>query len=136
MSLNAAEQDLFGQSIKRCLANPRFLDRFYERFLASSEEVRRHFSNTNFGHQKIMLKLSLVVIQQMSGGRVPAGGAMEKLAKSHGREGRAVKPELYDLWLDCMVAAAHDIDPQFDAEQERLWREGMAPGIAYMQQHY
>jgi len=36
-----------------------------------------------------------------------------------------IKPYLYALWLDGLIAAARSIDPLFDAEI--LWRETLQP---------
>ena len=49
----------FDESLKRCNAVPEFLDRFYEKFLASSPKVKEKFANTNFVSQKRALRASL-----------------------------------------------------------------------------
>ena len=47
-----------------------------------------------------------------------------------------IRPELYDLWLDALIATAREHDPDFDAAAEALWRECLRPGIEVMRSHY
>ena len=49
---------IFNDSLARCLSNDRFFRRFYELFLASSQEVRDKFRNTDFAKQNRMLRAS------------------------------------------------------------------------------
>ncbi len=43
---------LLNDSFERCTARSRFLDRFYDLFLASSKEVAEKFSRTDFRKQR------------------------------------------------------------------------------------
>jgi len=52
----------FDESFQRCCAEPRFLDIFYDRFLASSSKVREKFAKTDFVRQKRALRASLYLI--------------------------------------------------------------------------
>ena len=45
-------------------------------------------------------------------------------------------PELYEAWLDSLIATARESDPDFDDELELAWRVVLAPGIAYMKFRY
>jgi hypothetical protein len=57
--LNERDIELFNDSLERCTTGRRFLDRFYELFVASSAEVAAKFANTDFRVQKAALKVSL-----------------------------------------------------------------------------
>ena len=124
------------ESLARCLDDPRFLDRFYELFLSSSDAVADKFRNTNFESQKRALASSLyLMIMAMDGGD-GATGYLERIAKRHGRNDLDIRPEMYDVWLDCLVCAASECDPQFSDEIEEHWREVMRFGIDFMRKHH
>ena len=61
---------------------------------------------------------------------------LERIAQRHGRADLDIPPELYELWLDSLVATARELDPQFDDETETVWREMIRPGIEIMQARY
>jgi len=41
-----------------------------------------------------------------------------------------------NLWLDCLIQAVKESDPDFTHEIESAWREKMLPGIQVMKSHY
>ena len=127
---------LFNDSLERCTARHDFLDRFYEKFLASSKEVADKFCKTDFKTQKKLLKASLYMMMSAAMGKSEAETHLQHIAKVHGRKQHDIRPELYDLWLDCLVGTARDFDPGFNADTERAWRNMMAPGIAFMKSRY
>ena len=114
----------FNDSFERCINDPHFLDQFYEHFLASSDEVSVMFKNTDMGTQKVMLMTSLVYMSEAH------PGLLSSIADKHNH----IKPYLYTLWLDSLIATAKFIDPLFDAEI--LWRETLQPGIDFMISKY
>ena len=130
--------ETFLASLRRCLAAPRFLDSFYERFMGSSEEVRDKFRNTDMKRQARVLEDSLYVVANAVQGEENslARGALPPLAARHGHRGLDIRPGLYDLWIDCLVETARAYDPQFDAGAESAWRETLDFGIDYLRQRY
>ncbi len=114
----------FNDSFERCVNDPLFLDQFYEIFLASSDEVSAMFTDTDMETQKAMLMTSLVYMSD----------AHPDLLASIAEKHNYIKPYLYTLWLDSLIAAARSIDPLFDAE--KLWRETLQPGIDFMISKY
>lgn len=128
----------FRASLNRCLSAPGFLTKFYELFMASSPEVRDKFRNTDFKVQTRVLADSLYLLAVTAQGETesPAWAEMAKLAKRHSKADLDVRPELYGLWLDCLLQAAGQHDPQFTPETEAAWRKTLATGIEYMRSHY
>lgn len=50
-----------------------------------------------------------------------------------GRHARlGVDAQLYDLWLECLIATVAETDPEYSPIVESSWREGLKPGIARM----
>ncbi len=130
------EIGLFNDSLERCTARPDFLDHFYETFLASSDEVAEKFKNTDFKTQKKILKASLYLMMLAAMGKSESEAHLRRIAEVHGRKQQDVRPELYDIWLDCLVGTVKEFDPCCDANTERAWRVMMEPGIAFMRSRY
>jgi len=128
----------FLASLKRCLATPDFLRTFYERFMDSSEEVAEKFQHTEFPRQTRVLADSLYVmaVAAESGPEGVVWAELDRLALRHNRGDLDVRPELYDSWLECLVATAREYDPQFSPHTEAAWRQTLAPGIAYLRSRY
>lgn len=134
--LSAEELEVVKDSLKRCLANPEFLDRFYKNFMAMSTQIAEQFKDTNFAYQQIMLKSSLHIMIIMASGGMQNSAAMDKLSTIHNRDHRNIKPEWYFDWLDALIKTVKEIDPSYNVKLEQLWRTAMQPGINYMQSKY
>ena len=129
-----AQIDAFRASLNRALASPDFLRQFYELFLASSDEVKEKFRNTDFPRQTRVLADSLymmAVAAQLESDSL-AWGEMSRLALRHDRDHLDIRPGLYDLWLECLLKAAAAHDPEFSPAIEAAWRETLAVGIKYL----
>lgn len=115
--------------------NPAFVGRFYERFLGSSEEVAGRFARTDMARQKTMLHDSLLTLVQFSRSR-RLTPQLARLARIHSRGEQDIPPQLYEDWLDSLMATVAEFDPQFDQQTELAWRLTLAPGISYLQFSY
>lgn len=130
------EVALFHDSLDRCRHRGGFLDHFYDVFIGSSAEVAAKFRETDFRHQKRMLMASLHLTMLAGDGVPEAQAHLRRIATLHDREHRAIRPELYDVWLDCLVRTVADCDPQFTPETERIWRLMLLPAIEVMKAAY
>ena len=128
----------FLASFNRCRAAAGFLEDFYRRFIASSEEIRAKFAGTNMKRQVQMLEDSLYVVAVAIQGEEGslARGDLPRIAARHSRKDLDIRPGLYDLWLECLIEAVRTHDPQFSGEVEAAWRETLAVGIDYMRARY
>lgn len=124
---------LFNMSFERCINDLNFLDKFYDIFLSSSEEVSKMFKNTEMGTQKSMLMTSLVYMTRANN---DSPSLLLNIADQHNRNNLNIKPELYSLWLDSLIKSAYFIDPTFDGKTETLWRTILQPGIDLMVSRY
>ena len=123
----------FNESFERCVNDPLFLDKFYEIFLSSSDEVKLMFRDTDMETQKVMLVTSMAY---MTSAYNNESSHLSKIADRHNKNNLNIKPHLYPLWLDSLIAAGKSIDPLFDMDTEKLWREIMQPGIDHMVSRY
>jgi len=134
--MTSSEIDIFNDSLSRCVADARFMERFYDLFLAASAEVREKFSNTDLHKQRRVLKASLYMIMLAIEGNAGGLSHLDRIARLHGEGELRIGPHLYDLWLEALIRSARETDPRFDAEIERVWRRTMAFGIDYMKSRY
>jgi hemoglobin-like flavoprotein len=135
--MDAAVIKTFEDSLRRCDTNPRFLDLFYERFLSSSPEVRAKFENTDFERQKRVLRASFYLILLASEDEVNGPARyLQHLAARHGARDLGIGTELYDLWLDSLLATVKQCDPEYSSAVESAWEAVMGIGIEYMLLRY
>ncbi|WP_404362587.1 globin [Marinobacter sp.] len=132
-------EEIFDESYERVVRETRgdvdFFEAFYERFLDADPAVREKFRWTDMTDQRRILKksfYSLVVFYVSGTPDLP----LENIARSHSARGLDIRPELYDLWLECLVDTVREYDPQADDEIELAWRLVLSSGITYMKFQY
>jgi hemoglobin-like flavoprotein len=130
--------DVFRASLKRCLSTPAFLHDFYELFMDSSAEVRNKFRNTDFPRQTRVLadSLFLMAVASESSSESIAWKELGRLAQRHARTGLDIRPQLYGTWLECLLSAARQHDPEFSPDVEDAWRKALGPGIERLSSSY
>lgn len=129
--------DAVRNSYARCLIKEGFIERFYEIFIDSNPGIRPLFEGTDFEQQINLLRQGLGYAFQFARGDDRAQQYMGQLRKSHGRSGRiGVEPKLYPYWVNAMMAAASEFDPQFTPELEREWRSVLGKATAFMKSGY
>ena len=127
----------FDESLQRCNAIPGFLDRFYEKFLASSPKVRKKFENTDFVRQKRALRASLHMMPLAAEDEKKGPERyLKELAVQHSKNRLNVGAEFYDLWLDSLLATVKECDPEYSPQVEEAWESVMMVGIKYLLSHY
>lgn len=130
---------VFEESYRRVMGdgayNPDFIARFYEGFLASSDEIAKRFAATNMSRQKTMLHDSLSTLVDFSGHK-RLSPQMRRLAGVHGPHAADIPPLLYSLWLDSLMETVSLFDPRYSKDVELAWRLTLAPGISYLQFSY
>ena len=128
-AFEASYQRLFGSGIQAASSSDALIHDFYQRFFAASPEVERAFRGTDMERQVSALRSSIhdLVNFHLTG---ILGHRLRHMAERHRHMDFPV--ELYDLWLDCLVAAATDRDPQADAFTSYHWRLALLPGVTYM----
>ena len=126
----------FKESHSRCSREPRFLDLFYDNFISSSDEVRQKFANTDMSQQKKALEQTLRMAVMSSRGSDAAEAYLDYVAERHGASDLNIEPKLYAEWLDALVEAVSEVDPEYDNAVEAAWRDVMHYAIDYMVSRY
>ncbi len=130
MKLAEEEIQLFNDTLDRCVANPRFLDAFYDRFVGGSEAVAAKFIDTDMRRQKRALKASLYTAMLAADGNQPAIRHLEWLRDRH--RGLGVAAADYDYWLDCLLTTVRECGGEIDIRTERVWRDVLGAAIGIM----
>ena len=119
---------IFGNQVGITEAGEAFFVRFYDVFLASPR-VREMFLRTNMGRQVTMLRRSVyeLVTFYVTG---TLSEPLRRVAQIH--QHLPITPDLYDRWLDALIATVREFDPECDELTEAAWRFAMTPGITYI----
>jgi hemoglobin-like flavoprotein len=124
-------------SLSRCSKSEGFLDRFYELFMGSSEEIRKKFEHTDFLRQKKMLEDSLFLMMAAAG---TTGGLaykeLSKLAEHHSSRQLDIKPQWYDVWLTCLMKTVSEHDSEYSTDLDAAWRASLKSGIELLKSRY
>ena len=134
--MNDKTNKIFHDSFSRCNHQDGFFKRFYEIFVNSSDEVKEKFKNSDMEKQVKMLSNSFYTTKLANSESAIILENLKNLAASHGHKDRDIRPELYDLWLDCLIQTVKEHDELFSSDIETVWREKMQVGITYMKSHY
>ena len=136
-TMDATLLHTFEASLTRCTAQPGFLDRFYEIFLASSPKVSEKFARTDFTRQKQMLHTSFsLMLRAAQNEESGPPDYLQTLARRHGAGQLAIGADFYDLWLDSLLAAVRASDPLTSPKVEQAWETVMGIGIKYLCTHF
>ncbi len=132
-------EQIFDASYERVMAREldgrRFINAFYERFINADPRVREKFAHTDMSRQIAMLEKSLHYLAYLFSTQ-EIYGYIENTARIHGREQHDIPPDLYDMWLEQLIATVAEFDPEFDRKVELAWRLSLARGITYMKFMY
>lgn len=135
--MDRAILDTMDESFRRCCSQADFLDRFYERFLASSPEVTARFQGTDFVRQRraLLASLHLILLAAEDEEKGPPR-YLKDLAELHSRQRLDIRPEFYDLWKESLLETVRECDGKFDDEIGEAWDSVLAVGISYLVSHY
>jgi len=114
-------KELFLESLNRCTLSSEFISTFYDRFVASSPEVRKKFARTDFAKQNRMLLKSLKLAAAATAGDPEGLQEITARAESHDRHHLNVKPHLYELWRTALFETARRYDKRWDTATETAW---------------
>jgi hemoglobin-like flavoprotein len=116
-------------SYQRARQSGELFNTFYRLFLAKAPDIPPMFARTDFPHQKLMLResiLEMLAFAQTGSRREE----IERLAERHRQ--LKVTPTHYKLWLDALCEALAEHDCEFNSSLEEKWRDAMQKGIELM----
>ncbi len=133
--LVAADDDV-KLSFERCEVSGDFGKRFYEIFLDSSDEIALHFAETDFDEQRKLLRDSVTIMVSRDPRDPTMREALRRIGASHGRQGRAIPPLLYEYWLASLCDTVRELDPEWDEDLEKKWHVRMRAGMQVITANY
>lgn len=128
--------DAVRKSYGRVLTKRTFVSRFYEIFTQSHPVIGKMFKNTDFKRQNELLSQSINMAILFPQNNVIAKNAIARIRQSHNHEHLNINPNLYPLWLDSLIAAVKETDPEFTPALEKQWREILEPAINHIKEGY
>jgi len=124
-------------SYGRCLRAGGFIERFYEIFLASHPAIAPMFAKTDFTQQRLALRRGISLALSYAAGMTMVTRSIDGMADVHSRKGRTpVPPSLYVYWLDSLIAAIREKDPEVNEPMLARWRTAMQVVIDRFTSHY
>lgn len=133
-------QDQFNdiqRSYGRCLRRRDFIARFYEILLDSHPQMAPMFANTDFTQQNKALRRGISTAIEFAGGSSIVQRTVDRMAHVHSRAGHApVPPRLHELWLESMVQAVSESDPEASPKLLRRWRRALEPIVEHFSKVY
>ncbi len=120
------------KSYGRCCVNPRFIDRFYEIFLASHPSIRPMFAHTDMTKQKVLLRQGLAMMIMHAAGKPFGTVALDRIGDSHGPKKLNIPASLYQYWIESLMTAIKECDLEFSAELDRSWRKILQTGVDHI----
>lgn len=127
---DATRLERFHASLDRATADPAFLDRFYDSFMAISPEIAAIFERTDMQRLKRKLKSSLHLMTLAVDEAPGADEYLRFLGRTHRRFDLA--SEHFELWMRSLIGAAERCDPEFGPELEAIWGDVLSDGVAIM----
>lgn len=124
------------QSLGRCLHHGDVFDTFYEIFLKSDPRIPEQFVGTEWEEQKRLLRQGVNNVIGYFDESFTAQSALERIRYTHGRDRLNIPPALYELWMDSMIEAVRQHDPEFDSVLEKEWREVLRKGTDFVKAGY
>lgn len=112
-----------------------FFAAFYDNFTALSPEIAEHFQNVDMKKQIRMMEksfYSLFIFYATQN----ANDYLEATARRHSQGDLDISLNLFDTWMDAIIATVKQFDPRYTSEIGLSWRIVLSPGITYMKYRY
>lgn len=123
-------------SYGRAILASAFFDDFYDAFLESSPSLRPMFARSDLAKQKSLLREGITFLVMYAADSPTGKRKVDELASTHSRTGFAVRPEMYQLWVDSLLTAVKKHDAGFGPGLDAKWRRVLDKGISRMRQGY
>ena len=135
-TLKTTDAEVVRASFGRAINNCDLIGVFYDKFLASDPKIGPMFSGTNMQSQKKLLEQSISLAIMFAEGMPLGAQAMRRLGKSHSRQQMNIDPRLYPNWMDSLLAALAEADPEFSHVEKSAWEPVLRSVIAEFTRAY
>lgn len=111
-------------------------EKFYKTLLDADPRIKAKFKDTNFERQRELFIHGVLMLIEHAGGKALGEMAIKRLGELHSRKKLKVPPDLYPIWVNCLVETLAKLDPEFSPALDRQWRETLQKGIDIMTRMY
>jgi hemoglobin-like flavoprotein len=115
---------------------PRFAERFYDFLLHADPRINALFQQTDFTRQKELFLHGLLSLLDYAEGTASGQMAIKRLGELHSRRRMNIAPDMFIIWVDCLMKTLAELDPEFSPQLEAEWRHAVGKGIDAMKQVY
>lgn len=134
--VDSRDVELVNDSLERCSSQGELFARFYSCFRESSDEVAAKFAGTDARVHARALRTAFLLLLQAVSGDPHAWQQLELRAVRHDRKHLDIRPEMYELWRDCLLKTVRESDPGADDRTEAAWRRVVQQAIDFMVARY
>ncbi|MES0370710.1 MAG: globin [Mariprofundaceae bacterium] len=114
-----------------------FVTAFYVRLMEASEDIQKKFENIDLDAQAEILAHSIVMsFLFVDKNQNAAARCLNNVRESHNRHNLDISPELYDVWLECMIETVSVCDPQATEELLADWHTVMSVAVEHVRDGY
>ncbi len=130
-------EEIFQESYRRVTGDDngeRFFERFYENFLATSDDIREKFAHTEMPRHQQLARKSFFHLLNLYHTKVTSD-YLERIAIEHGPAKLCIPEAMFNAWRAAILATVRDLDSHhYDAKVEIAWAMTIAPGLEFMRQ--
>lgn len=119
-------------SYGRCCLQPEFFDRFYEIFLGIHPSIKPMFAHTNFAKQKALLREGVAMMLMHLEGKSVGTLSLNRIANIHHARRMNITPQLYEYWVNSLIATVKEYDRDCTPSLETEWRKALHEGVHYI----
>ena len=115
----------------------KLVSEFYVRLMAASEEIRKKFEGVDMTDQASLLSHAIVMsFLFVDKNQQVAKKCLDDVRKTHAQGNLNIEPELYDIWLECLLETVALCDPHVNDELLSDWHDVMSVAINHIREGY
>ncbi len=115
----------------------KLVSEFYVRLVAASEKIRNKFESVDMTEQASFLSHAIVMsFLFIDTNQQVAKKCLDDVRKTHAQGNLNIEPELYDIWLECLLETVALCDPHVNDELLSDWHDVMSVAINHIREGY
>ncbi|MDX8395898.1 MAG: globin domain-containing protein [Mariprofundaceae bacterium] len=114
-----------------------FVTAFYAKLMDTHHDIRKYFEGADMEAQTDNLARAIIMsFMFVDQDQHAATQCLNKVRESHDRHHLNIAPELYDVWLRCLIETVSFCDPDADSALLEDWHSVMTISIEHVRQGY
>jgi len=115
----------------------KLVSEFYVRLMDSSAEIRKKFEGVDMTDQASFLAHAIVMsFLFIDKNQHLAKKCLDDVRKTHAQNNLNIAPELYDIWLECLLETVSLCDPHANDALLTDWHDVMSVAITHIRDGY